>query len=173
MDPNIVKEEEEDIQDTPQTMAAANLANLKEVCDTFEIDQCADDTNLEKRWKSWLENFEIITDYEGIDDPKKRRAALLAVAGAQIRELLGTLEEADGKSFTTVKDVLNAYFKGKKNLTAERYKFLCMKPISESETHDTWITRLKKVGIDCEWDQMSLKEAIKLAVLLTEPGRAQ
>ena len=99
----------------------ANLANLKEVCETFEIDQY-DSNNVEKRWKAWLENFEICTEYEGIDDPKKRRAALLAVAGPQLRELHGTLEEGDEKTYDTVRTVFNAYFKGKKNLTAERYK---------------------------------------------------
>ena len=146
-------------------MATANLANLRAVCETFDIDQC-DTSNIERKWKSWLENFEICTEYEGVEDPKKRRAALLAVAGPQIRELLGTLEEEEAKTYDTVKKVFNDYFQGKKNLTAERYKFLCMKPESESETHDTWITRLKKVGADCEWEQMNLKEAIKLAVTL-------
>jgi len=144
---------------------SANLANLKEVCETFVIDQY-ESNNVEKRWKSWLENFEICTEYEGIEDPKKRRAALLAVAGPQIRELLSTLEEDDEKTFDTVKAVFNAYFKGKKNLTAERYRFLCLKPLSDNETHDAWITRLKKIGLECEWDQMTLKEAIKLAVIM-------
>lgn len=146
-------------------MAAANLANLKEVCETFEVEQC-DSGNLEKRWKAWLDNFEICTEYEGIEDPKKRRAALLAVAGAQLRELHSTLEEEEAKTYETVKKVLNEYFHGKKNLTAERFKFLCMKPESEKETHDAWITRLKKVGVDCEWDKMDLKEAVKLAVTM-------
>ena len=62
--------------------------------------------------------------------------------------------------------MLNEHFKGKKNLTADRYRFLCTKPLDEAETHDAWITRLKKVGVECEWENMTLKEAIKLAVLL-------
>ena len=69
---------------------AANLANLKAVCETFEIEQC-DSNNMEKRWKAWLDNFELCTDYEGIEEPKKRRAALLAVGGAQLRELHSTI----------------------------------------------------------------------------------
>ena len=76
----------------------ATLANLEEVCDTFEIDQI-DSNNLEKRWKAWLENFEICTEYEGIEHPKKRRASLLAVAGAQLRELHGSLEEGEAKTY--------------------------------------------------------------------------
>jgi hypothetical protein len=146
-------------------MATANLATLREVCEVFDIEQY-DTGNIEKKWKAWLDNFEICTEYEGVENPKKRRAALLAVAGPQIRELLSTLEEEEAKTYETVKKVFNDYFKGKKNLTAERYKFLCLKPESESETHDVWITRLKKVGKECEWDQMNLKEAIKLAVIL-------
>ena len=146
-------------------MASASLANLREVCGSFELDQF-ETANIEKKWKAWLDNFEICTEYEGVEDPKKRRAALLAVAGPQIRELLGTLEEEEAKTYDTVTKVFNEHFKGKKNLTAERYKFLCLKPESEVETHDSWITRLKKVGAECEWDKMNLKQVIKLAVTL-------
>ena len=141
----------------------ANLATLKQVCETFEVERY-ETGNIEKKWKAWLDNFDICTEYEGIENPKKRRAALLAVAGPQVREIHSTLEEEEAKDYETVRKALNNYFKGKKNLTAERYRFLCTKPDNGKETHDTWITRLKKIGDDCEWDKMNLKEAIKLAV---------
>ena len=149
---------------SPRNMSSANLANLKEVCETFEFGQ--ETANQEKCWKAWLDNFEICTEFEGIVDEKKRRAALLAVGGPKLRELHSTLEEEEAKTYTTVKQVFNDYFKGKKNLTAERYKFLCTKPASETETHDAWITRLRKLGEDCEWEHMNMNEAIKLAVTM-------
>ena len=146
----------------------ATLANLKQVCECFEFENSS---NQEKNWSSWLENFEICTEFEGIVDEKKRRAALLAVAGPKLRELHSTLEEESALNYTTLKKVLSEYFKGKKNLTAERYKFLCMKPESTTETHDAWITRLRKQGEDCNWDKMDLKEAIKLAVTMHTMSR--
>ena len=151
-----------------KTSMTATLANLKQVCECFEFENSS---NQEKNWSSWLENFEICTEFEGIVDEKKRRAALLAVAGPKLRELHSTLEEESALNYTTLKKVLSEYFKGKKNLTAERYKFLCMKPESTTETHDAWITRLRKQGEDCNWDKMDLKEAIKLAVKMHTMSR--
>lgn len=142
------------------------LAALKQVIPEFDALEISDAANVEKRWTAWLENFEICTDFEGIDDEKKLRAALLAVGGPQLRELHKTLEEIKPNTFQTAKDALNAHFKGKKNITAERYRFLCTKPEGTEESHDSWITRLKKIGVDCEWDKFNLKEAIKLAVIM-------
>ena len=46
-----------------------------------------------------------------------------------------------------------------------------MKPESSTETHDHWLTRLKTAGVDCEFEKMDLKEAIKLAVTMyTNPN---
>ena len=55
----------------------ANLATLKQVCESFEVERY-ETGNIEKKWKAWLDNFDICTEYEGIENPKKRRAALLA-----------------------------------------------------------------------------------------------
>ena len=61
----------------------------------------------------------------------KRRAALLAVGGSKIREIFKTLTlESDNKSYDVAKAALSTYFKAKKNLTAERFKFFCTKPES-------------------------------------------
>ena len=76
------------------------------------------------------------------------------------------LEEEEAKNYDSITKALNEFFKGKTNLTAERYKFLCMKPEGDNETHDKWITRLKNAGVDCEWEKMNLKEAVKLAVTM-------
>ena len=80
----------------------ANLATLKQVCETFEVERY-ETGNIEKKWKAWLDNFDICTEYEGIENPKKRRAALLAVAGPQVREIHSTLDEEEAKDYETVK----------------------------------------------------------------------
>ena len=147
------------------TGGGATLAQLKQVCKEFEVRECQLE-NKEKRWKVWLENFECCLEFEGIEEDKKKRAALLAVAGASLRELFRTLEEEEPHTYATATKALGEHFEGKKNLTAERYRFLCMKPESKNEPHDIWITRLKTAGSDCEWDNMNLKEAIKLAVTM-------
>ena len=64
---------------------------------------------------------------------------------------------------------ITAHFVGTKNLMAERYKFFCMKPQGSNETHDHLITCLKAAGVNCEFDKMDLKEAIKLVVTLHTP----
>ena len=84
----------------------------------------------------------------------------------ELRDILRTLDEDTPNTYETAKAALGAYFKAKKNLTAERYRFFCMKPESSTESHDHWITRLKTTGVDCDFDQMDLKEAIKLAVTM-------
>eukprot|EP00795_Rhopilema_esculentum_P004069 gene4069-20248_t len=126
-------------------------------------------SNQERRWKLWLENLELVMDFEGITDaaegPSKRRAALLAVGGSELRELFATLTVADAK-YSTTTAALTAHFTVKKNLAAERYKFFCTKPTSPEESHDHWATRLRIKGADCEFNEMDLNSAITLVMTL-------
>ena len=47
--------------------------------------------NLDRRWNEWLENFELVLDFEGVTDPaegkSKKKAALLTVGGQVLREI--------------------------------------------------------------------------------------
>ena len=149
---------------------ASSLVGLKSCVSEFDPDAHHDaGTNQERRWKQWLENLELVIDFEGITDPaegpSKKRAALLAVGGAAIRELFATLTVADTQ-YSTAKAALTAHFTAKKNLTAERYKFFCTKPESPEESHDDWVTRLRVKGADCEFDKMDLESAITLVLTL-------
>ncbi|XP_065067008.1 uncharacterized protein K02A2.6-like [Rhopilema esculentum] len=149
---------------------ASALVGLKACVTEFNPDVQQDaGSNQERRWKLWLENLELVMDFEGITDaaegPSKRRAALLAVGGSELRELFATLTVADAK-YSTATAALTAHFTAKKNLAAERYKFFCTKPTSPEESHDHWATRLRIKGADCEFNEMDLNSAITLVMTL-------
>ena len=155
-------------------MASSSLASLKACVPEFKPAELSDSGhNQDRRWKEWLENFELVLEFEGVTDqtsgPSKKRAALLTVGGPALRELFSTLTVADDK-YESVKSALNTHFSPKKNLTAERYKFFCTKPTSTDEAHDHWITRLRSKGKDCEFENMNVDEAIKLVVTLHTPS---
>ena len=45
----------------------------------------------------------------------------------------------------------------------------CPPPISDQESHDHCVTRLKTKEKECDYDKMDLNEAIKLVVTLNTP----
>ena len=149
------------------------LANLRACVKEFPLQEHEGNTmNLHKRWTMWIENLEYCFTFEGLDEDEhadtKKKAAMLALAGHPLRELYNTLEDG-GNTYAEAEKKINDYFKGRKNLTAERYKFFCMRPVSYQETHDEWVTRLKTKGKDCEFEKMDMKEAIKLVVTIHTP----
>ena len=149
---------------------ASALAGLKACIMEFNPDIQQDaGSNQERRWKLWLENFELVMDFEGVTDPaegpSKNRAALLAVGGSALWELFATLTVADAK-YSTATAALNAHFSAKEILAGERYKFFCTKPTSPEESHDHWATRLRIKGADCKFDKMGLNSAITLVMTL-------
>ena len=94
------------------------LASLKACVTEFNPDIQQDaGSNQERRWKLWLENLELVMDFEGITDPaegpSKKRAALLAVGGSALRELFATLTVVDAK-YSTGTAALTAHFTAKK-----------------------------------------------------------
>lgn len=132
------------------------LANLRSCVQEFQLQDHEETTsNIHKRWCMWVENLEYCFTFEGLDtvptedgavSPEvKKKAALLALGGHQLRELYNTLEDT-GTTYTEAK-----------------------RPLSTQETHDQWVTRLKTKARDCEFDQMNMKEAIKLVVTLHTP----
>ena len=126
-------------------MATALLTSIKSCVPEFKPEELTDSgKNIDRRWKEWAENFELL-DFEGVIDPaegKSKKAALLTVGGQALREIFATLTIADD-TYKAAKDALTAHFSPKKNLTADRYRFLCTKPTSPEESHDHWITRLR------------------------------
>ena len=105
-------------------MASSSLASLKACVPEFKLAELSGSGhNQDRRWKEWLENFELVLEFEGVTDPtsrpSKKRAA--TVGGNALRELFATLTVADDK-YESAKSALNTHFSPKKNLTAERYK---------------------------------------------------
>ena len=95
----------------------------------------------------------------------KKKAALLAIGGQKLRELFSRLTPAED-SYEAVKTILTTRFMSKGNLTAERFKFFCIKPIDSNETYYHWMTRLRTRVKDCEFDKMGDDETIKLVIIL-------
>ena len=94
-----------------------------------------------------------------------KRAALFAIGGQKLRDLLKTLTPED-TSYDVARTVLNKHLTSRKNVTTERYKFFCTKPLGPDECHDRWITRLRTAVRDCEFKKMNIDEAITLVITL-------
>ena len=139
--------------------------NLKSCVSEFDTEQTPDVQNMNRKYTAWIENFEVVCDFEDVPAAKKK-AALLAVGGAKLRELCKTLNVTATDDYNSTKTKLETHFKVKKNTTAERFKFLNTKPESSEETHDHWVTRLRQKVSDCEFDKLDDNEAIKLVILL-------
>ena len=146
-------------------MAGNVLGNLKSVVGEFDVEQTENRINLDKKWNQWLENFEVCIEFEGVADEKKK-AALLALGGQKLRTLAATLDVKPTTDFENAKKALNDYFRAKKNTSAERYKFFCMKQSSTEETTDRWVTRLREKVTDCEFEKFDNNEAIKMVLML-------
>ena len=128
-------------------MAIALLTSIKSCVPEFKPEELTDSGKNIRRWKEWVENFELLLDFEGVTDKaegkSKKKAAVLTVDGKALREIFATLTVADD-TYKAAKDALTANFSPKKNLMADRYRFFCTKPTSPEESHDHWITRLRK-----------------------------
>ena len=79
-------------------------------------------TNLDKKWNSYLDEFELFIVAPGVTDKKQKLALLLHLGGKDLREIYKTMTE-ENDEYASVKDKLTNYFRPKKNLTYERYLF--------------------------------------------------
>ena len=120
-------------------MASNTLANLRACVKEFDTEQSGELASTSKRFMSWLENFEACADFEDVS-PEKRRPALLALGGEKFRELCKTLDVSNTDTYAQVVEKLKAHYTPQKNLSAERFKFINMRPESSEETHDRWVT---------------------------------
>ena len=99
-----------------------------------------------EKWISRLENMLVGMD---VKDDKRKRALLLHYAGEEESEIFETFTET-GTDYASAKQKLFDYFPPKKNTVYEIYKFRQAKQ-EESETVDTFHTRLKRLSINCDF----------------------
>ena len=92
---------------------STTLTKLKSICGEFKTNEHRS-SNKDKKWKAFIENFESCLEFEDVTDEKKKRSALLAVGGAELRDILRTLDEDTPNTYDTAKATLSACFKEKR-----------------------------------------------------------
>ena len=93
----------------------------------------------------------------------RKRALLLHLAGPAVQDIFDTLTDT-GTTYEQALSSLNAYFSPQKNLQLERHNFRQAHQ-SATESVDQFITRLRRLGEHCEYNQYSMEEAIKDQVI--------
>ena len=122
--------------------------------------------NLEKAWADWKTNFETCPELENI--PKTKWALILGtLAGRAFRDKQSTLE-CDPKDYTSVITAWDAYYKTQRSINATRHAFFNTRPQPEESTR-RWMERCQDVGVDCEFDAFSLKDALLLNMVQYTP----
>lgn len=113
--------------------------------------------NLSLNWEKWrrrFENYLIATDL--CEKPEKKQCAvLLHYIGEECEDIYSTFtfttEETNKINFLLQK--FEDYFKPKRNITYERYKFFTRKQ-QQHETVDQFVTVLKKLASTCEFGNL-------------------
>lgn len=116
----------------------------------FIIDE--DQHTLDQRWTKWRKKLDYFILASGITQDVQKRATLLHMAGERVQQVFETLGDT-GTSFQHACDVLDAYFKPKKNVTFERYKFKQLTQ-ERGETTAMYITRMRQAVGSCEYSNV-------------------
>ncbi len=109
------------------------------------------------RWRVWLEEFEAFADSKGLfitdeadDNKAQRRALLLYIAGAAVRETFRTLDNiSEAKDDKKVVDALDKQYTVKTNNTYQHHKFRTS--TQGDETVAQYVTRLKRAADGCDF----------------------
>ena len=112
---------------------------------SFSVHENASDI----RWRKWINRLENMLVGMDITDDNSKRALLLHYAGEEVSDIFETLVDT-GNTYATAKQKLTDYFAPKKNTEYEVYKFRQAKQ-DQSETIDTFQTRLGQLSINCEF----------------------
>ena len=115
-------------------------------------------TTMIKTWESWIETLEMYFTASQIDDGAQQKALLLYLGGEDLRKIHRTLGD-DQATYTHTKELLRQYFKPLKNITFERYQFFSSIQ-GVNETTMSYITRLRDIARNCEFDTYNNNLAI-------------
>ena len=111
------------------------------------------------RWTRWKQRLQYYIDARGITVDNRKRALLLHLAGPAVQDIFATLSDT-GTTYADALAALETYFSPQKNLQFERHSFRKAHQAA-SEPVDQYVTRLRRLGENCEFDKYSLDEAIK------------
>ena len=115
-------------------------------------------TSMAHKWEEWVTTLEMYFIAAGIDDTKRQKALLLYIGGEQLRKIHKTLND-NNEEYKDSKELLDTYFKPKKNKTFERNIFYCTEQL-QSESISSYIIRLKTKAETCDFDHYNADEAI-------------
>ena len=128
--------------------------------------------NIREHWKNWkqeLQLYMVATESDGKPD-KVKSSILLTCIGPQAREIYNTFSFANNEEALNYEIVLQKfeeYCMPRKNVTFLRHKFFTYKQ-TEGQSFDDFTTQLKKLSIDCEFDNLKsslIRDIIVVGVL--------
>ena len=120
----------------------------------FVVDE-GDRTNLHKRFITWKEELEIYLVAAGVTDKRQKQAVLLHLGGNDIRDIYKPIKEEED-TFEIICKKLDDYFKPRKNLLYERYKFKQAKQ-NHDESTPAYVTRLKNLALTFEFENANIE----------------
>ena len=105
------------------------------------------------RWETWLARFDNYLIAANITEDERQRAQLLHGGGEDVFDVYLTFDSSSITSYNDLKDALTAHFSPKRNREYEIYLFRLEKQ-SQSETLDSYVIRLKRLGKHCQFADM-------------------
>ena len=107
------------------------------------------------RWDRWKTRLQYYIDAHGITVDNRKRALLLHLAGPAVQDIFATLSDTR-TSYMEALTALNTHFTPQKTLQFERHTHQ-----APNESISQYVTRLRRLGEQCDFDEYSLDEAIK------------
>lgn len=129
------------------------------------FDPHSDSSSVDQRWTKWVKKFEIYVVAADINNDIRKKALLLNLAGEEVSEIFDSLPET-GATYQQALTVLNNYFKPKKNILFEIYKFRQAKQ-EPTETLNEFYARLRNLSATCEYENANnANNEIKIQILV-------
>ncbi|XP_065182317.1 uncharacterized protein LOC135813027 [Sycon ciliatum] len=104
-------------------------------------------------WEKWLARFDNYLIAANITEDERQRAQLLPGGGEDVFDVYLTFDSSSITRYNDLKDALTAHFSPKRNREYEIYLFRREKQ-SQSETLDSYVTRLRRLGKHCQFADM-------------------
>ena len=138
---------------------------MAEITSILPFDSFEQTGSVGPRWDRWKTRLQYYIDAPGITVDNRKRALLLHLAAPAVQDIFATLFDT-GTSYMEALTALNTHFTPQKSLQFERHTFRQAHQASnESISH--YLTRLRRLGEHCDFDQYSLDESIKGTVSQT------